>query len=128
MSYVICKQQRHRSACTSAQSDQRLCCSLLRKYNISRFYSRNFKTLANFCGCADWFVSGLVGRYILSCRGSYKWAMETRGPKSNSSEVVCLSWLPATLMMIRSKMNELAWRHHFRHYESMGNCLDLKGS
>ena len=26
--------------------------------------------------------------------------METRGPKSNSSELLCLSWLPATLMMI----------------------------
>ena len=23
------------------------------------------------------------------------------------------SWLPATLMMIQSKMNELAWGHHF---------------
>ena len=44
---------------------------------------------------------------------TYKWDMETRGPKSNSSELLCLSWLPATLMMIRSKMNELAWRHHF---------------
>ena len=43
----------------------------------------------------------------------YKWAMETRGLKSNSSEPLCLSWLPATLMMIQSKMNELAWRHHF---------------
>ena len=30
LSYVICKQQRRRSACASAQSDQRLCCSLLR--------------------------------------------------------------------------------------------------
>ena len=29
------------------------------------------------------------------------------GPKSNSTELLCLSWLPAT-----SKMNELAWRHH----------------
>ena len=28
---------------------------------ISRFYSRNFKTLASFCGCAGRFVSGLVG-------------------------------------------------------------------
>ena len=28
--YSICEQQRHRSACTSAQSDQRLCCSLPR--------------------------------------------------------------------------------------------------
>ena len=42
--------------------------------NISRFYSRNFKTLASFCGCAHRFVSGLVGnsrKHIFSCRGSY---------------------------------------------------------
>ena len=39
--------------------------------------------------------------------------METWGPKSNSSELVRLSWLSATLMMVRSKMNERAWRHHF---------------
>ena len=35
------------------------------------------------------------------------------GPKSNSTELLCLSWLVKTLMRIRSKMNELAWRHHF---------------
>ena len=43
-------------------------------YNISRFYSRNFQTLASFFGCAGQFVSGLVGnsrRHVLSCRGSY---------------------------------------------------------
>ena len=34
-------------------------------------------------------------------------------PKSNLFELLCLSWLPATLMIIRSKMNELAWRHHY---------------
>ena len=70
----ICEPQRCRSACASAQSDQRLCCSLLRQYNISRFYSRNFKTPASFCGCGGRFVSGLVGnsqRHVLSCRGSY---------------------------------------------------------
>ena len=42
--------------------------------SISRFYSRNFKTLASFCGCAGRFVSGLVEnsrRHYLSCRGSY---------------------------------------------------------
>ena len=38
------------------------------------------------------------------------------GPKSNSTELLCLSWSPATLMMIQSKMNELAWRHHFPIY------------
>ena len=35
------------------------------------------------------------------------------GPKSNSSELLYLSWLPATLMMIRSKMKALARRQHF---------------
>ena len=37
-------------------------------------YSRNFKTLASFCGCAGRCVSGLVGnsrRHILSCHGSF---------------------------------------------------------
>ena len=52
---------------------------------------------------------------ILSFQKTYKWAMETRGPKSNLAELLCLSSLPATLMMIRSKTNELhiAWIHHF---------------
>ena len=49
----------------------------------------------------------------ISFQKTYKWAIETRGPKTNSSELLCLSWLPATLMMIRSKINILAWRHHF---------------
>ena len=49
----------------------------------------------------------------ISFQKTYKWAMEPRGPKSNSSELLCLSWLPATLMIIRSKMNKLAWRHYF---------------
>ena len=37
-------------------------------------YSRNFKTLASFYGCAGQFVSGLIGdsrRHIFSWRGSY---------------------------------------------------------
>ena len=37
VSYALCEQQRRRSACASAQSDQRLCCSLLGFYNISSF-------------------------------------------------------------------------------------------
>ena len=35
------------------------------------------------------------------------------GPKSNLTKLLCLPWLPATLMMIRTKMNEPACRHHF---------------
>ena len=79
MSYA--NNKRRRSACASAQSDQRLCCSLFRYYNISRFYSRNFKTLASFCGCTGWFVSGLVGnsrRHVLSCHGSFVCLLEGR--------------------------------------------------
>ena len=43
------------------------------RYNISRFYSQNFKTLASFCGCAGRFLSNLVAnsrRHVLSCRGT----------------------------------------------------------
>ena len=58
---------------------------------------------------------------------TYKWAMEIRGSKSNSSQLLCLSWVPATLMMIRSKMNELAGRHHFPPL-SLWDFLDLKAA
>ena len=54
--YAICEQQRRRSA----QSDQRLSCSLPGSYNTPSFYIRNFKTLSSFCGWADRFVSYLV--------------------------------------------------------------------
>ena len=54
---AIWEQQRSRSACASMQSDQRLCCSLLRQYNIHTCYIQNFKTLASFCSWAGWFVS-----------------------------------------------------------------------
>ena len=72
--YATCEQQRRRSACTSAQSDQHLCCSLPRYYNISSFYIRNFKTLATFCSWPGWFESYLVAnpedRFFSQC-GSY---------------------------------------------------------
>ena len=60
------------------------------------------------------------------------------GQNSNSSEIICLSRLPASLTKIRSIMNVLAWRNHFpiivygkffqcsrarntdSHYKSMG--------
>ena len=41
-----------------------------------------------------------------------KWVVWFR-PKSNLTELLRLSWLTATFMMIQSKMNKLAWRHHF---------------
>ena len=58
--YAICEQQRRRSAWASAQSDQRLCCSLPGWYSTSTCYSRNFKTLANLYSGAGRFESCLV--------------------------------------------------------------------
>ena len=49
-------------------------------------------------------------------------------PKSNSCKLLCLSWLPAILMMIRSKMNELAWRQHFPIISLWEFFQTLKGS
>ena len=37
--YAICKQQRFRSACASAQSDQRLCCCIISLVSISEISS-----------------------------------------------------------------------------------------
>ena len=56
---AICEQQRCRSACASAQSDQRLCCSMPTYYNTYTLSSsiQNLKTLASFCSWASWFES-----------------------------------------------------------------------
>ena len=59
--FAICEQQRRRSACASAQSDQRLCFSLPSWYKSSSFYIQNFKPLPSFCGCESQFESTLVG-------------------------------------------------------------------
>ena len=58
--FAICEQQRRRSACASAQSDQHLCYSLPRSYNTSFFSVRNFKPLASLCGSAGRFESYMV--------------------------------------------------------------------
>ena len=49
-------------------------------------------------------------------------------PEIELVRTLCLFWLPATLMMIQSKMNELAWRHHFPIISQWKIFLDLKGS
>ena len=60
MSYIICEQQRFRSAYAFALSNQRLCYSLPRKYNISFAYIRHFKPLTSLCGYAGWLLPYLV--------------------------------------------------------------------
>ena len=57
---AICKQQRCRSACASAQYDQHFCCSLPVSYNTSTCYSQNFKTQASLISWAGRFESHLV--------------------------------------------------------------------
>ena len=72
MCLMPCEQQRRRSPCASAQTDQRLCCSLPRQNDTSSLYIRNFKILAGLCSLAGQFVSCLVRnsrRHVLSCRG-----------------------------------------------------------
>ena len=41
------------------------------------------------------------------------------GRISNSSEILCVSSLPASMKKIRSKMKALEWTQHFPHYNSM---------
>ena len=55
--------------------------------------------------------------------------METRGPKSNSSELLCLSWLPLTSNFDDDPIkNEWAsMETAFSHYKSTGNFLDAQG-
>ena len=47
--------------CVAAQSNQRICCSLLRQYDLSSFHKRNFKVLTYFCHRAGPFVSDMLG-------------------------------------------------------------------
>ena len=61
LSLVVCKQQRCRPACASAQSDQRLCYSLIWKYHIYTCYERNFHFPASLCNWAGWFESHFFG-------------------------------------------------------------------
>ena len=46
--------------------------------------------------------------------------MVRSGRNSNSSEILCMSSLPASIERIGSKTTEKRWRHHFPHYKSMG--------
>ena len=54
-----------------------------------------------------------------------KWIVRS-GRNLNSSKVLWLSWLPARLMKIRSKVKQLL-SGHFLHYKSMGIFFATKG-
>ena len=50
--FDVCEQQRRRSDCVLAQSDQRLCYSLAGKYNIQTYYLQNFNIMASLGSAA----------------------------------------------------------------------------
>ena len=54
-------------------------------------------------------------------------SMDGCGRNSNSSEILCLSWLPASLMTIRSKMRALLCPQNFLHYKSMAKIFGAQG-
>ena len=122
VSFVICEQQRCRSACASAQSDQRLYCSLLRYYNISRFYSRNFKTLASFCGCAGrlclaWSETPeyTFCRDVAQIKGQKQWRTSSTGDQySQMEDTIPCSQIKEALSgqryHIRSSKVKLLWQ------------------
>ena len=56
MSYVICEQQRHRSACASAQSDQHLCVnSVMSLVSVTKISSLMLASVAEQASlCLTW--------------------------------------------------------------------------
>ena len=122
--YHIGDQRRLRRACASAQSRQSIRCLHTWSLEVDEKSNQQVAqrvTIAHLSPMCHVQIS-------LKNKTTYKWAMETRGSKSNSPELLCLSWLPATLMMIQSKVNELAWKHHFPIISLWEFFYTLKGS
>ena len=49
------------------------------------------------------------------------------GRNLNSTKLSCMSFLPARMNVIESKMKKLEWSQHFSHYKSMGIFPDAQG-
>ena len=60
LSSGVCEQHRRRPACASAQSDQRLCYSLFKKYHMLTCYRWNFNFLASLRSWGDLFETRIV--------------------------------------------------------------------
>ena len=58
---------------------------------------------------------------ILDVQGQLTPSLVVRsGQNSNSSKILCISTLPASIRRIGSKATGKRWRHHYPHYKSMG--------
>ena len=105
LSLEVYERQKCRPACTSVQSDQRLCHSLIGKYNISTCYKRNFNFLASLCSWAGWFESRYYGN-----------------PEDRFSrdEAHLMMWLKCIICMhIRASIRDL-----HTYYTGRGVCAD----
>ena len=59
-------------------------------------------------------------RIFLDAQGQLTpYSVVRTGRNSNSSEILCMSSLPASMKRIGSKTTEKRWRHRFPHYKSM---------
>ena len=54
-----------------------------------------------------------IGKIFFTQGGVTPKRLVLSGPKSNLSEILCLSSFPVSLMKIGSKWKALAWRHRF---------------
>ena len=111
---VACTQQRRRPPCANAQSDQRICYSLIRKYyNVEHFYMGNSNILASLESSAGRVEPNLVAKIIrqgFSCRGLYKmtkrikqWtAFPFKIVISNCSKLFCMwrTWIDLQTLKI----------------------------
>ena len=81
----------------------------------------------SFRGKVVWnkFMSGNI-IFIIQGHVTLKWNIRS-SPNSNWSEILCLSWIPASLKKLQSKLKALWARQHFPHYKFMGKNFVTQG-
>ena len=77
---------------------------------------KNERTMPSNKKWKDYALNNVIYSLFQQSRANNSKATGLIGQNSNLSEILHLSWLPASLTKIRSIMNVLAWRHHFPHY------------
>ena len=109
VSYAICEQQRCRSACASAQSDQCLCCSLPRQNDTSSLYIRNFKILAGLCSSEQvslWVAWSETPEDTFSHGGAQLLFLQVPDTLTSTLEVDCVIYLKTDCFNYRYKESE----------------------
>ena len=108
MSSVAWEQQRRRPACASAQTDKRLCYSLIGKYHIKSCCNKKNTVLASLCSWAGWYFvawSETPKTCFLASRPKYK-----NGPVSSIRYYKNISGVWGRDRQIRPEDHRLASR------------------